>query len=124
MKKIFSFFIFLLTLSFHHCFAITVDDYNVTAQINSNGSVDIIENITYSFDEYVNGQFINLTYQNNTKHDASSISNLSVAVDGVLFEKVSDAINGQDKIYVITDDSHNLNLKVFMPSENEKKSCN
>ena len=119
----------------------TVEDMDIQATINSDGSVKIEQKITYNFSGSYNGIYINIPYQledieaekavKNNEIDDDIYNGSKVTVNKVStikngteteFSKVTSATNGNKNVYTTTNESGLQKIKVYSPSNNTTKT--
>lgn len=119
----------------------TVEDMDIQATINKDGSVKIEQKITYDFNGSYNGIYINIPYQledieaeeaiKGNKINDNIYNGKEVTVNKVStikneaeteFKKVSSAINGNKNVYTTTNERGLQKIKVYSPSNNTTKT--
>lgn len=104
---------------------------HITADVQPNGDLIVSEKRTFSFDEDVNGMFWSIPFAENQQDGSSSITIDSVSVAGdaywlgskpTEFEWVDDASNGDRGVYTVENYGEGIELKVFMPQEEDDEA--
>lgn len=83
----------------------SIDNINVTAKVNRDGSLSMKRKIYYDFDSDAHGVF----YRQNL-NKSQSLSNIQVKVDG---KKVTPAKSGRNNTYQLTREGRSYRFKVF-----------
>lgn len=111
-----------------------VEDMDIQATVNDDGSVNIEQKITYKFNGSYNGIYINIPYQledieaeeNDDLYNGKgvTVNKVSVVNNGAEteFNKVNSAINGNKNVYTTTTESGLQKIKVYSPSNNTTKT--
>lgn len=111
-----------------------VEDMDIQATVNGDGSVNIEQKITYKFNGSYNGIYINIPYQledieaeeNDDLYNGKgvTVNKVSVVNNGAEteFNKVNSAINGNKNVYTTTTESGLQKIKVYSPSNNTTKT--
>lgn len=111
-----------------------VEDMDIQATVNDDGSVNIEQKITYKFNGSYNGIYINIPYQledieaeeNDDLYNGKgvTVNKVSTINNGVEteFNKVNSAINGNKNVYTTTTESGLQKIKVYSPSNNTTKT--
>lgn len=111
-----------------------VEDMDIQATVNDEGSVNIEQKITYKFNGSYNGIYINIPYQledieaeeNDDLYNGKgvTVNKVSVVNNGAEteFNKVNSAINGNKNVYTTTTESGLQKIKVYSPSNNTTKT--
>lgn len=95
-------------------------DIEINAKIQSNGSMNVVENIVYDMEGQLNGTYRDILLTG--EYGASKIVVNSVRVDGKYYLYNSYTLsNGTDGEYNINDISGGKQIKVFMPSSDETR---
>lgn len=123
----------------------SIENMDIKATINDNGSVIISQALTYKFNGYYNGIYINIPLNlkdseydevikgnkiNNKIYNGSSITinNISVPGDRQIkeFKEIteSSARNGIDGYYTLSKENNIEKIKVYSPSKDETKTFN
>lgn len=111
-----------------------VEDMDIQATVNDDGSVNIEQKITYKFNGSYNGIYINIPYQledieaeenddlyNGKEVTVNKVSTINNGVE-TEFNKVNSAINGNKNVYTTTTESGLQKIKVYSPSNNTTKT--
>ncbi len=119
----------------------SVDNMDIQATVQENGSVKIVQKITYKFNGEYNGIYINVPYnledieydeivKSNKINDnlyngvGVTLNNVSVIKNGseINYQKSYYGTNGKDGIYTEERDNGMYKLKVYSPSVNTTKT--
>lgn len=111
-----------------------VEDMDIQATVNDDGSVNIEQKITYKFNGSYNGIYINIPYQledieaeenddlyNGKEVTVNKVSTINNGAE-TEFNKVNSAINGNKNVYTTTTESGLQKIKVYSPSNNTTKT--
>lgn len=99
-----------------------VDSIDIDANINSNGSMDVVETIVWDIEEDLNGVYRDILITNsvNKLNGASNIAVNSVVVNGVTFNYSANTLsNGAFGAYNVNSINGGKQIKIFRPSEDE-----
>lgn len=118
-----------------------IEDMDIQANVNTDGSVDIEQTLTYYFNGEYNGIYITVPYKvtnseykdiiknnriNDNLYTGSDVDVKSVSEIIGKAEKnyniEKNAINGQNGVYTTTKDKQTFGIKVYSPSSNELKT--
>ena len=118
-----------------------IDDMDIQATINEDGSVAIEQKLTYQFNGSYNGIYINIPYNledttfkeigkessiNNSFYNGSGIDvkGVSLIQNGAenQFTQTNNAYNGSKNVYTVTKANNMQQIKVYSPSENTTKT--
>lgn len=102
-----------------------VDNIDIEAKINTDGSMTVKETILWDIEENLNGLYRNILTQNasNLMNSASGIVIDSVFVDGVAFDYAYNTLhNGSSGKYNINNIEGGKQIKIFTPSSNEYRT--
>lgn len=111
--------------------AFDMPSVHITADVQPNGDVVVAEARTFSFDDDVNGVFWNIPFASNQQGNASSIDIKSVSVKGTAywldgasqtFTQTGYASSGDTGVYTLNQSDEGLELKVFMPQEEDDEA--
>ncbi|MEN8434753.1 DUF2207 domain-containing protein [Clostridium septicum] len=124
MKKLFSILTIIFIFAFPNVVSATtkeyyIDNVNIQAEILQNGDVNVTENLGYDFNGDFNGIFRNLKLNNTLGYKISEV--YSIDENGHK-QLISEADNEADYTYKLIDNGDSIQIKVFCPSSNEKKS--
>lgn len=102
----------------------SISNFVIDCQVLENGDMKVEENITYSTNETRNGVIRNIQTTNplNTQNSAKDVILEGVYVDGEICNKVSSAVNGNNKVYTYTQDGDEYTIKLFTPFKNAGKT--
>lgn len=132
MKKYFRFLVCLLALSiviFNFPFKayaksseLSIPNFDIKTVVNSDGSINMEELITFDFDGNFNG-----AYRDISTNKTGGVENINVSLiqDGQAekFKKVDSAKNGQNGVYqILNQDSNIKRIKIFCPSDDKKRT--
>jgi len=117
-----------------------IDSMDIQATINKDGSLNVDHTLTYNFNGEYNGIYIKIpnnldddkydefrtqkTFLKDSLYNGNGVEILEVSSEGTNFNKVSNAYNGNDGVYTETLESGLRTVKVFSPSNSEKKTFN
>lgn len=130
-KRLFAAFactLFLLLFASAPAQAYELPRVHITADVQPNGDLVVSEERTFHFDDDVNGVFWSIPFADNQQGNSSSIDIQSVQVEGTAywlnsqtleFDQVQDAYNGDTGVYTVDENGEGLELKVFMPQEED-----
>lgn len=116
-----------------------VENMDIQATVNENGSVKIQQDITYQFNGSYNGIYINVPYQwediefheivkrNRIEDELYNATNVTVnhvelKDNGTEFTEVSSATNGSKNVYTNMKHAGLQQIKVYLPSEDTTKT--
>jgi len=128
MKKLIKIFTFVLTFYImKNVYAGTayVDNIDIDAKINTDGSMTVTETIVWDIEEDLNGVYRDILIENaeNGINSASGIVINSVLVNGTEFNySYSTLQNGDSGKYNINNIEGGKQIKIFTPSSNEYKT--
>ena len=119
----------------------TIEDMDIQATVENNGSVKIEQKITYNFNGSYNGIYINIPYQledieaeklvkgNKINDDLYNgkkvtINKVSTIINGAetAFTEVKFATNGNKNVYTTTNEKGLKNIKLYSPSNDTTKT--
>lgn len=118
-------FLFVILLNIPSFAAFYISDFQIDANLDSKGDMEVKEKITYYTDEVTNGltRKIITTNNLNKNNSASSFELKGVYVDEKLCDNVSYATIGDNLVYEYhTDGSNEYNIKLFSPFTSEVKT--
>jgi hypothetical protein len=142
IKKLFL-ALFVITLCFStKVFAseFEIKDYKIEANVNDDGSLNVVEYLKYYFDEDMNGLLRDIMYKynfNNQKNDmyptssryqASDVKNIRVFTSDTSFDNMSESSeksqselsNGMSGVYSVSKTSNNtIRIKTYSPVSSE-----
>lgn len=121
-----------------------IENMDIQASIQKDGTVEVSHTLTYKFNGEYNGIFINIPYDlkdeeydkirkqtsglNDSLYNAKGVEILEVSQihndTNIKYEKVSSAQNGERGVYQITPNNGVYNIKIYSPSSNQKKTFN
>ena len=102
-----------------------VDNINVEAKINVDGSMDVVETIKWNIEGSLNGVYRDILITNsvNSLNGASKIVVNNVLVDGVSYNYSNTTLqNGTSGKYNVNSINGGKQIKIFTPSEDEYKT--
>lgn len=115
-----------------------IDEMNIEGTIRSNGDLAIEQDITYNFEGSYNGIYLNIPYkiydiEKNEVIKHGSINDDIYTGTGVEIESIEDgksgtyskvnkARNGDRNVYTLSNSDNMVNLKIYAPSTNEKRT--
>lgn len=119
-----------------------ISDMNIEAIINEDGSVSIVQDITYDFNGSYNGIYLNIpiktTYLeqkvisdskiNNSLYEGDSVTVNEIKVKNssnnneVIFQEVQRARNGDRKVYTTYTSGDEEQIKIYYPVSNKKET--
>ncbi len=118
-----------------------IEDMDIQATVNKDGSVKIEQKITYNFNGSYNGIYINIPYQledieaqkavkgnkiNDNLYNGKdiTINEVSTIKNGTKtpFNEVQFAINGHKNVYTTANEKGLKNIKIFSPSNDTTKT--
>lgn len=132
------FFAFLISIS-NVCYgkSYTIDNIDMQATINQDGSVNVKQEMTYTFKGEYNGIYITIPHNlNEEEYDScreqgklkdnlynnSGVSINRISLDKTSFVNDDYASNGAKNVYKLENDQEVMKVKVFSPSVNETKT--
>ena len=125
-RYLLSFLILFIIIIVFSSTSFAEDDLNISrwivnAILLKNGDLDISEDITFSFNDDFNGVYRNIILE---KIDAIENLSISEMVSGkeVAYKKVEKAKNGAKDKFTLKSGKDSLELKIFSPSDKEKKT--
>lgn len=146
MKKIFITIIFAMVLiiglqNVVQAKSYTVEDMDIQATINQDGSLSIEQEITYDFNGSYNGIYINVPFNledsevnevvNGNRIDDNFYNGSGVVVNSVYvlngtneipFSQIKSATNGRDRVYTSTKQGDLHQIKVYSPTTDASKT--
>jgi hypothetical protein len=125
MKKYIFTIIFFIILLTSTSLAMTAESFDVNVQINSDGSADVIETTVFDISDHINGFLFDINYKNGLDkiHEASGISNLVIKVDGEKYSQIEKIdYFDMDNKYILKNDNTKINMQIFIPSQNIKRT--
>lgn len=117
-----------------------ISNMDIQSIINEDGSVSIVQDITYNFNGTYNGIYLNIPIKttelgqkiiqenkiNDAFYEGDSITiNEVKAINNnneILFEKVTWAKNGEKGVYTINTNGYNKQIKVYYPVSNKEET--
>ncbi len=123
--KILSFVFMLFVITNVYAGTAYVDNIDIVAKINTDGSMTVTETILWDIEEDLNGVYRDILIENseNQQSSASGIVIESVLVDGIEFNySYSTLYNGASGMYNINNIDGGKQIKIFTPSSNEYKT--
>ncbi|WP_446897694.1 DUF2207 family protein [Clostridium sp. LBM24168] len=102
---------------------VSLSKFNIETTIKENGSINMVELITYNFKGKYNGSYRDISIKNTD--GISNIKVLLVSKNGleVPFREVNNAKNGDNNVFQILKQGTNLyRIKIYSPSNDEKKT--
>lgn len=140
MRRVFSMLFFTVIFFSTTLFAAeyNIENYKVEANVNEDGSVNIVEYLKYHFDESMNGLYRDILYRytfegqkdgmdaTSSRYQGSDISNIRVYTSDTSFGSMteanviseSEAYNGLSDVYSLQDNINNgyrTKIKVYSP---------
>lgn len=102
------------------------DDLNISrwivnAILLKNGDLNISEDITFVFNDDFNGVYRNIVLERIDGMENLSIAEMTSGKE-IYYEKFEKAKNGDKNRFTLNNNKENLELKIFSPSQNEKKT--
>ncbi|APM39568.1 DUF2207 domain-containing protein [Clostridium kluyveri] len=102
---------------------IALSKFNIETTIKEDGSIDMVELITYNFKKKFNGAYRDISIRNTEGIYDIKVSFISEAGQETPFRKVTDAKNGDNNVFEISKQNKDLyRLKIYSPSKNEEKT--
>ena len=100
-----------------------VTEYNIVSNIQKNGIVDVVEEITYDFESKANGIYRDIDLKNQRGQNATihDISVYEETKEGIVQYKEGKAKNGMGDIYTLDKTWEGVKIKVYSPADKEKK---
>lgn len=106
----------------------SVTQYTIDADIQTNGSVNFTEYLSYKFDGKANGVYRDIDYINpkDMLHSASSIDKITVfegslTDDDMIEYKRGEGHNGMTGVYSIAKTDNGIRLKIYSSANNQEK---
>ena len=118
-------FLFAIALNLPSFATFYISDFQIDANVNSSGDMQVKEKITYYTNENANGLTRKILTTNtlNKKNSASGMELLGVYVEGEPCEQVSYANIGDNMVYeYTTNGSTEYNIKLYSPFINQIKT--
>ncbi|MCF6464483.1 DUF2207 domain-containing protein [Clostridium sp. Cult2] len=101
--------------------SLSINRWLIDSVIEENGDLEIVEDITFNFNDKFNGVFREIVLM-----DTDGVNNIQVRemVKGneIVYTQVSKAENGDSDVFTIVDNGDNINVKIFSPSKDEEKT--
>lgn len=134
---LFTFFVVLFITNISYGKSYSIDDIDIQATILKNGSVNIKQKMTYTFNGEYNGIYVTIpcelddeeydSYRQQSTLKDSLYNNQGVKINGVnlngtAFEERAYAHNGDKNIYQVSMEDGILKTKIYSPSYNETKT--
>ena len=101
--------------------SLTISNWQVDSKIMDNGDLEIVEDITFEFNEYFNGVFREIILEGTDGIDNIHVSEL-VENKEVNYNLDTDAEKGDTNVYLLDEDDDSVNIQIFSPSEEEQKT--
>ena len=130
MRKIFrSIIIFVFVFTIFTCFPknvnaeedLVIPKWSVDADIIENGDLNIVEDITFKFNDEFNG-----VYREIVLDETSGISNIKVKEligdNTEEYTHVKDANKGDSNVFLLKEKNDKIIIQIFSPSENQQKT--
>jgi|SRR5690554_4016088 len=96
-----------------------VSEWVVNASVLENGDLSISEDITFKFNDDFNGVIREVVIKDGIKDVQVSEINEDLINE---YNRVNKAKNGDDGVFVFKEEKESVNIEIFSPSENEKKT--
>ncbi|MDR7870878.1 MAG: DUF2207 domain-containing protein [Tissierellaceae bacterium] len=126
MKKGFILFIIALIIFVNPLSVFAEEDLNISSwivesELLENGSLSVVKDITYDFNTYFNGVYVDISLDNIIEIDDLHVYEI---VNGQELEYVQNqrAKKGENAAYSVDPSNNNINIMIFSPSENESKT--
>ena len=118
-------FLFVILLNIPSFATFYINDFQIDANLDSKGDMEVREKITYYTDEVTNGLTRKIITENqlNKNNSASGLELKDVYVDGKTCDNVSYANIGDNLVYEYrTDGSNEYNIKLYSPFISDVKT--
>lgn len=146
MKKIVIYMIFIFAIiigiqTHVEADSYKIEDMDIQATINQDGSADIIQKLTYDFNGTYNGIYIDIPYEIKDKEKEDSIktdklddslyTGSNIEIENITsndygiensYKEVRYATNGDENVYTAEKKEGIYRIKVFSPTQNSKKT--
>lgn len=98
-----------------------IKEWVVDAQVQSNGDLRIVEDITFEFNDKFNGVFREIVTKGTSGVVDIKVEEITgdLATDYML---VNDADKGDSKVYLVKEEKKGILIQIFSPSKNEEKT--
>lgn len=100
---------------------LSISRWLIDSQIMENGDLEIVEDITFSFNDDFNGVFREVVLNDTDGIDNIQVSEL-VQGNEVTYAQANDAEKGDNNVFMLIDDEESVNFQIFSPSEDEQKT--
>lgn len=119
-------FVLLLTIIVSSPASFAADDLNidrwiVDAYVNENGDLEISEDITFNFDSNFNGVYRDIVLEKIDSVEDLSIYEM-IGGEENSYKEVNEAKKGDKDVFTRKKEKKNLQLQIFSPSSDEKKT--
>lgn len=133
-------FLFTVAIAIGNCCygkSYSIDNMDIQATIESDGSVNVKQKMTYTFEGNYNGVYVTIPYAlEDSEYDAyreqstlkdslynnSGVEIHEISSSNVMFTKQDLAENGQNGVYSVARENGILKVKIFSPSKDETKN--
>lgn len=133
-------FLFILLIAIANvCYAksYSIDNIDIEATIQEDGSVTVKQNMTYTFKGQYNGIYVSIPYEiddaeydsfrqqgelKDSLYNPSGVTIDAISLNGKAFEKRTSASNGASSVYTTSGKDGILTIKMFSPSVDETKT--
>ena len=97
---------------------LTITNWTTDAELIDNGDLNIKEDLEFDFDGDFNGVFRTITLKDIDKVDNISVMEIG---SGKEYTQALKAKNGDTGVFTVKEDQKNLEIKIYSPSEGQKK---
>lgn len=105
---------------------ISIPTWKIEADLQDNGDLKIIEDITFDFNEKFNGVFRDIMLKGTSGVSEIKVQELkeSTIEENVLidYKLAPDADNGQEGVYTLKEDKNKMLIKIYAPSKNQVRT--
>ncbi|RBP61033.1 putative membrane protein [Alkalibaculum bacchi] len=128
MKKSKCLFVFILfslilfvALPVHAEEDLRIVNWSIDSKLKDNGDLEIIEDITFLFEDHFNGVFREIVLNNTGGVDKVKVSEI-LNGNPIEFTQVYDGKKGDENIYQLIEDEGTSTIQIFSPSKDEQKT--
>ena len=102
---------------------VDLSKFNIETTIKEDGSIDMVEFITYNFSGKYNGAYRDVSIKNTDGMYNVKVSYVSKSGQETPFRKVNTAENGDDNVFqILKQDTDLYRIKIYSPSKDEEKT--
>ena len=119
-------FVLFLLINTNSFATFEIDNFQIRAEVQSNGDMNVTEIINYYSDESVNGltREIKLKNNQNIKNSADGFELNNILVDGNICGQIpaGSGMIGDKYVYEFSNEADSYNIKLYTPFETEQKT--